>query len=112
MTRIESWKEVTKQRDDAQLFEKAIKNLGIIMGVTGMCLFLQFIVLLLDFIAGSVHATISNVRADLPHIHAHLSELKYKLIHGLINYRGCSLDAGCSGILALILFLRSYHRCC
>ena len=65
LTRIESWKEVTKQRDDAQLFQKAIKNLGIIMGVTCVCLFIQFVMLMIDFIGGSVHARLSNVSYNI-----------------------------------------------
>ena len=64
MTRIESWKDVTRQRDDAHLFEKAIKNLAIIMGVTCVCLFIQFVLLVLDFIGGSTHLGLSNVSSS------------------------------------------------
>jgi hypothetical protein len=61
LSRIESWKEVTMQRDDAVLFSKAIKNLSIIMGITGVCLAVQFIMLTLDFVDGSTHLGLSNV---------------------------------------------------
>lgn len=61
LSRIEHWKEVTQKREDAELFEKAMGNLSTIMIVTAVCLLVQFVMLLLDFIGGSGHFGLSNV---------------------------------------------------
>ena len=49
----------------AQLFSKALSNLGIIMGTTALCLIVQCVLLVLDFAFGIREIKFSNVSFDL-----------------------------------------------
>lgn len=106
LSRIETWKDVTMKRDDAKLFAKAMKNLSLIMGITGLCFTIQFIVLLLDFIDGSSHMGLSNVRV----IYLYLLYTIVDLFTCLCP-RAYSPDAASCGIFVSTIFLKLFHQC-